>query len=850
MFKLEKAIRSVCQEGVEEILPFIGTLMGFRLAGKCAERIKGIEGGAMAKLIMKSMRDLMIRCAQLEPIVYIIEDLHWADDSSLELLESLFPLAKKHRVLFVNLFRPDYGETSERTLEAIKERCEGCHAEIYVEPLNKQQAEILVHHLTKSKRLPADMQAAVTKRAEGNPFFIEAVVHSFVDEGILQFKNGKLAVATPIEAAAIPATIHEVLMARIDRLDPDTKSLLKIAAVIGKNFFYKILAEVAPCDQDLEAQLAHLKAVQLIQERHRLNEREYLFKHALVQEVAYESILIYKRQELHLRVAAAIESVFAERVHEFYGMLAFHYSQADEMEKAEEYLIRAGAEALKAAASSEALNYYQCALKLYLDKHGRTAEAAKVAMLEKNIAMALYNKGHMAQALPHFDQALACLGKKKPKNQMAAMLMLMGDFAAILKYLYWPSPQAKKKPGEKDLMIFDLQYKKGLALSSIDSKRWFMETVRLFSALGGFDLRNVEGLAGVHSAGSAIFNLSGISFALSKRYLSISRQSIEAHDLKSVLYYKVYEEIHRLFGGSWNEQNEIDEQLINAALRQGELFMLNIYLGCAFTIATARGDFETSRRLIDQISNLSETYDYDWGRFFGNLNVFIYCLQKRELHEKMALLDKSLNLAGSLGVELWSLRILSCRAKAQILTRQLAEAEETLALARKILLAYERVAPHYSREYFISRFMLDVLMLENLLTAPTATSSTSQRRLLSQRARRSGRLALKISSKTADKMPEALRLMGTLWGLMGKPHKALRYLDKSVESAERLGAKPDLARTYMEIGKTLCDRRNEIKSWQGLAAAAFFEKANKLYEELDLKWDLQKLNEIRARLKD
>ena len=147
-----------------------------------------------------------------------------------------------------------------------------------------------------------------------------------------------------------------------------------------------------------------------------MGEVEYLFKHALAQEVAYESILPLKRKELHLEVAQSIEKVFEERLHEFYGMLAYHYCRAESLEKAEECLIKAGEEALRSAASDEALHYYEEALQLYLKKSGQDADPEKVAMLEKNIALALYNRGQHPEAIKYFDKALDYYWRKLPKN--------------------------------------------------------------------------------------------------------------------------------------------------------------------------------------------------------------------------------------------------------------------------------------------------------------------------------------------------------------------------------------------------------------------------------------------------
>ncbi len=203
----------------------------------------------------------------------------------------------------------------------------------------------------------------------------------------------------------IPSTINDVLMARIDRLEDQTRELVKVASVIGRSFFDRVIKDVASSIEGVDHRLAYLKDVQLIRETMRMEELEYLFKHALAQEAAYESTLLQQRKVLHLKVAQSIENLFHERLPEFYGMLAYHYSKAEDPEKAEEWMTKAGEEALRTSASSEALYYYKEALRLYLDKYADSADPEKLAAFEKNIALAYFNKAQWKNALPYFDKS-------------------------------------------------------------------------------------------------------------------------------------------------------------------------------------------------------------------------------------------------------------------------------------------------------------------------------------------------------------------------------------------------------------------------------------------------------------
>jgi predicted ATPase len=145
--KLEAAVRSLFPEDVGEVLPFVSTLMGMKLWGRYEERVKGLEGEALEKLILKSLRDLLIRAAERTPLIIIMEDLHWADTSSLQLLEPIFRLAETHGILFINLFRPGFLETGERILKTLKERLSVYHLEMVLEPLDERMSEALIGNM-------------------------------------------------------------------------------------------------------------------------------------------------------------------------------------------------------------------------------------------------------------------------------------------------------------------------------------------------------------------------------------------------------------------------------------------------------------------------------------------------------------------------------------------------------------------------------------------------------------------------------------------------------------------------------------------------------------------------------
>jgi len=421
--KLEAAVKALKPGQANEIIPFIATLMGIKLSGEHAQRVRGIEGEALENLIFKNLRELLIRIAKHGPLVVVVEDLHWADLSSIGFLESIFQLARRNPILFINPMRPGYEQTSEQLITTLNKESKEYYLEMGLVPLDDVSSEVLIDNMLHIKGLPVSLIKRIVARADGNPYFIEEVVRSLIDEGALVVKDGIFASTAKINQVEIPNTINDLLTARIDRLEEKNRDLVKTASVIGRNFFYRILKKVAEAGLDIDKRLAYLKNIQMISEGQRLEEIEYLFTHALAQEAAYESILMEKRKPLHLAIAQSIEKVFANKLHDFYGILSLHYTKGEDFFKAEEYLNKSGEEALKSSASSEAVTFFREALSLYQNRLGENADPDKIAYMQKCVALAYYNRGQMMESTEYFGNVLSHYGVKTPKNIIYSNLL-------------------------------------------------------------------------------------------------------------------------------------------------------------------------------------------------------------------------------------------------------------------------------------------------------------------------------------------------------------------------------------------------------------------------------------------
>lgn len=832
--KIEKVIRSVFPEGVPEIFPFIATLMGIKLTGKHAERVKGIEGDALEKLILKNIRDLIAKASDIKPLVFVLEDLHWADLTSVELFESLFRLTESKSILFINVMRPDY-ETSTRILRTIRNRYPDLSTEINLEPLDDSQCEALIGNLLNVEALPIHIGELIARRAEGNPFFIEEVARSFIDDGVVEIENGHFRVTEKIESVVIPETINDVIMARVDKLGEQTKSLLRIASVIGRNFFYKILAEVAKGDEEIDDILEHLKEVQLIKERRRMKELEYLFKHALAWDAVYNSILLKKRNQLHLDVARSIESVFSERLQEFYGMLALHYSRGENLEKSEEYLIKAGEEALKSAASSEALSYFQEALNLYLKKHGDAGDPRKIARLEKSIALALYNKGNYAESLKYLDSVIDYLGEKRPKNKLVSIINVLKNLSNVLLNLYIPRKRKSLHPTAKDNEIADLMYIRGEALSSLDRTRFFMDSIGLIRRLNKLDLSGIENGSTHYAASSALFSVSGISFPISKKMLDYSSSFIDKSDKKSVFRINVYHLLHDYLAGNWDNDLEYNQNIIDDMIKIGDLFLTRIQLVWSGLIKLEQGNFDYANLSVEKLSEIGEEYEHD-GAISSKYSLHaILLLKKRQLHDALDEVNKGIDVQKSMYKIHHLLEMIAVKINILILLKDMDAAANILIEAKELMSREKHITPYYMAHFLLSQFLFDLFLFEE-----------SRKPKLRKKAYKSGKAAIKNAKKYAANKTEVFRYRGVYYWLVRKQKKAVKWWGKSINVGRELKALPELARTYMEIGKRLMEKKSKFNEIENKDYKWYLNESEKIFKKLNLEWDIEEISKLRS----
>ena len=328
------------------------------------EAVAALEGDALVDHIAAATRGYLRARADLMPTVIMLDDLHWADTASLDLLLSVAGLVEDLPLLITCLLRPDKDAPSWSAMEEARSKLGASFTEILLEPLDGAHSKELLGNLLYIEDLPESVRSLILNKAEGNPFFVEEVIRTLIDSEYIVQENNHWRATREIVNVSIPDTLTGVLSARIDRLPENTKHVAQTAAVLGRIFAQRALmatcAAAPPPEliEDVEPHLGVLTYEELVRERVHDPELEYIFKHALTQEAAYELLLIRRRKELHRRAGKVLEELYPERREELASALAYHFRLGEDWHRAADYAMGAGAQAVKVFAMNEALAYY------------------------------------------------------------------------------------------------------------------------------------------------------------------------------------------------------------------------------------------------------------------------------------------------------------------------------------------------------------------------------------------------------------------------------------------------------------------------------------------------------------
>ncbi len=374
--KLTDALKTL-NINVEVSLPFLLELLSVKDSGM--EKISMSPEGKKDRMI-ETIKQLIVKYAELQPLIIAIEDLHWVDKSTEDALKYILEVVPGSRILLIFTYRPEYVHPWDR---------KSYHNQLALNRLSNRESLVMATSLLDNAPLDTGLEELILSRTEGIPFFIEEHIKSLKDLGIIERRNGFYKLAKDIKAIMVPSTIQDVIMARVDALPEGAKEIIRTGSVIEREFSHELLKKVTVLpENELLSSISFLKEAELIYERGIYPDVTYIFKHALTREVVYNSILLKTKKQIHEKIGKAIEKINERENHECYGVLANHFMAGEDYEKAAEYFRLEARKHQRAASLRDAVAYAKNSITC-LERLPRN-EAVKKRIVDARVKLSLY----------------------------------------------------------------------------------------------------------------------------------------------------------------------------------------------------------------------------------------------------------------------------------------------------------------------------------------------------------------------------------------------------------------------------------------------------------------------------
>ena len=469
-FRLEEGETAAVQaekveHGVQALDPALGWTIPYlkHLLALPAPEVEaeGLDQMQRKRRMMEAVKALVLRGAQHRPLVLVAEDLQWIDAGSDEFFRLAFDSVPAYPVLLVCTYRTGYAPPwQERSY----------HRRLALDPLSEDETLAMAAMLLEAADLAPVLRQLVTRRAEGNPFFVEELTRYLREHDLLTADAAGATLKRELADGEVPGTVHDLLTARIDRLPERLKRTLQLTAVLGREFPLRLLEALGGPAGDLKRDLDELVQLELLQEKDLFPELTYRFSHLLIQQVAYQGLLLRARAELHARAGAALEALYAGHADEALQQIAEHYARSGERERAVRYLVRAGDRWASLFAYEEARADYARALDAL--EAGSAPSVERASILEK-LGDVAWAGGELASARDRWQTALAASAGAGDAQGAAGLRRKLGVAA-------WAA-------GEKERALAHLEQgldALGLTAENIEAARLYQEFGRIHFRLG------------------------------------------------------------------------------------------------------------------------------------------------------------------------------------------------------------------------------------------------------------------------------------------------------------------------------------------------------------------------------
>jgi len=631
----------------------IGRLLGMDVAE--TDLVRALDAQARQRTIFRVVTGLVEHVASRQPVLLAIDDLQWADDTSVELVNHVARHATGRPLLLVLANRPEEGAASILKVADLPYHTELCLKEL----TDEASLRLLDMLLPTTPQMPPHLKRLILDKARGNPLFIEEVAYSLVENYLtLDEASGTYRARTDLEQIEIPDSVNRVIMSRIDRLDESSRNVLRVASVIGQEFEHWLLNAIYPYRQaegELHERLAELSQREILENLY--PDLLYLFRHVLTREVAYESLLYADRRRLHRDIGKSIEIQRAGQLAEYWEVLAYHFGLAEEWEKALSYYLQAGRKAQSIYANEDAIHHFRQALKAaerepgsgehqlaaheglseVLDTLGNYDEALAHIYQAQDLVMVVgYSPEDTARRLADLCRKTAAIYEKKSDYDTASnwlrggLIVLEGMEVIEAAHIYLLGAGINQRQGKHEEAIAWCQ--KSLAIASHIKTRAGQQVVgHAYYNLGGIYLRRGDLVGAVEYCRTSVqvYQQIGDIVGLSRAHINLANAYAEQ--------------------GNWPRVTEHYLQALEITRKIGDVYhqaMITLNLGGVYA---DQGDMDQASSYYQQSLRMWQELNSTYAIALLHNNMGAVALRRDNPDEALALLQKSLELFQQIG---------------------------------------------------------------------------------------------------------------------------------------------------------------------------------------------------------
>lgn len=814
--KLEEFVTALLGADAARHIPFVGMLIGLDLPTMAARLVKRLEAQDVRGQIFIAARRIFEVLAMRQALVLELDDWQWADEASAALLEHLLALTVTCPLQIFVVGRADQSTACTRFVEHARVHYPERYTELLLAPLSSSNSNQLIENILATKYFPHRLRGLILQEADGNPLFIEEIVRSLQETGMLQRDpiSGGLQTIADITTLTLPDTIEGIVSARIDRLEEDVRQVLKLAAVIGRNFHRRILQALDEAEHQLDACLNKLQELELIREKRHLPEIEYMFKNAVVQEASYQSILGDRRRQLHQRVGEAMERLFRDRLDEFASFLAYHFARAEQWAKAQAYLLRAGDQAARMAADYEAIAHYRATLDALSRSVGVQWPRSERAGLERKIGEALFRLGKHDEATDCFLRALGLLDVRYPDSKWAVRgLVALHVLRRAWRYLAGEFRKPSSLTPAKE------HYERVQTLESLawmdyfrNQERFFLDVMVALELAEGREIGPaiIKGYMGLGIVCDVLGFKSLASFH-HRRALALAKTT---DDLPARASAEFGASMHALYTGQWDEAATRMLEASQIWERLGRLREWGVSLGTLAWLHQQRGEHPRAAFMVEVLKRTAdESGDAQLGNIARYLNA-VAQMRQGQLEATLPSIVETLAVATAIADYQSLPEYASTLARCAHWMGDERRARQALVEGEKNARAHA-AAPDTETALWISAAELALASInDSKQKVPAAIRSELKRTLKALR---------RLAHRYAPAIPVALGTRAALAWLGGRVARADRLWADAVTAAQNLGAIDHCAAIYYSQGclTRSAERLNEAAQLYAAIGARF-----------------------------